>query len=74
MPHLTHTLHVDSGPWHYDVVTDSCSRTRSRTKMQMSNKIINLNWSTVSIFNPPQHAPCGAHTLGTELTVLTSES
>ena len=23
MPHLTHTVPVESGPWHYDVVTDS---------------------------------------------------
>lgn len=74
MPHLTHTVPVESGPWHYDVVTDSSSsRTKSLTKIKMSNKIINLNWSTIG-FNHPQHALCGAHTLSAELTVLTSES
>lgn len=57
MLHLTHRVYVESGPWHYDVVTDSCSRTRSLTKIKMSNKIINLNWSTTSSFNHPQHAP-----------------
>ena len=62
MLHLTLRVYVESGPWHYDVVTDSCSRTGSLTKIKMSNKIINLNWSTTS-FNHPQH------TLSAEPTV-----
>ena len=56
MLHLTLRVYVESGPWHYDVVTDSC------VYIKMSNKIINLNWSTTS-FNHPQH------TLSAEPTV-----
>lgn len=40
MSHLACTLQVESGPWHYDVVIDSCSGIRSFTKTEMINVII----------------------------------